>query len=126
MRTIGDVIHACKHLADLCIEWGEDSKAIEYMNQAVDFAKTTEIKHDYPESLFYLSKYLFKAGKIKEAISQAEKAKQLFKELSDKNCSLQVSEKIGEWRNGGKAAEFKATGIEIYHGNLPEGAKEHH
>ena len=25
-----------------------------------------------------------------------------------------------------KAAEFKATGAEIYHGNLPEGAKEHH
>lgn len=25
-----------------------------------------------------------------------------------------------------KAAEFKATGSEIYHGNLPNGAKEHH
>ena len=25
-----------------------------------------------------------------------------------------------------KAAEFKATGSEIYHGNLPDGAKEHH
>ena len=99
MKVIGDVIHACKHLADLCIEWGEASKAIEYMSQAVNFAKTTEIKHDYPESLFYLSKYLFKAGEIEEAISQAEKAKQLFEELSDENCSLQVSKKIEEWRN---------------------------
>ena len=25
-----------------------------------------------------------------------------------------------------KAKEFVATGSEIYHGNLPEGAKEHH
>lgn len=25
-----------------------------------------------------------------------------------------------------KAKEFMATGSEIYHGNLPEGAKEHH
>ena len=25
-----------------------------------------------------------------------------------------------------KATEFKATGSEIYHGNLPDGAKEHH
>jgi len=25
-----------------------------------------------------------------------------------------------------KAAEFKATGSEIYHGNVPEGVKEHH
>jgi hypothetical protein len=24
-----------------------------------------------------------------------------------------------------KAAEFKATGSEIYHGNVPDGAKEH-
>jgi phosphomethylpyrimidine synthase len=25
-----------------------------------------------------------------------------------------------------KAAEFRATGREIYHGNVPDGAKEHH
>jgi hypothetical protein len=25
-----------------------------------------------------------------------------------------------------KAAEFSASGGEIYHGNIPEGAKEHH
>ena len=25
-----------------------------------------------------------------------------------------------------KSKEFAATGSEIYHGNLPEGAKEHH
>jgi len=25
-----------------------------------------------------------------------------------------------------KAKEFVATGSEIYHGNLPDGAKEHH
>lgn len=98
MRTIGDVIHACKHLADLFIEWGENPRAVEYMNQPVDFAKASEIKHDYPESLFELSQYLFKAGETEEAISQAEKAKQLFEDLSDENCSLLVEQSIEKWR----------------------------
>lgn len=98
MRIVGDVIHASKHIADLFIEWGETSKATEYMNQAVDFAKTSEIRHDYPESLFELSRHLFKVEKINEAISQAEKAKQLFEDISDKNCSLQVSKEIEGWK----------------------------
>ncbi len=98
MKTNADLIHACKHLADLFIESKENSRAIEYMNQAVDFAKMSEIKHDYPESLFNLSQQLFKVGEVKEAISQAEKAKQLFENLSDKNCSSQVDKEIEEWR----------------------------
>ena len=98
MRTIGDVIHASKHIADLFIEWGENSKAFEFMDQAVNFAKASSLNHDYPESLFELSRCLFKAGKIEEAISQAEKAKQLFEDLADKNCFLLVEQSIEKWR----------------------------
>ena len=36
------------------------------------------------------------------------------------------AEKALAVRMAEKAAEFVETGSEIYHGNLPEGAKEHH
>jgi phosphomethylpyrimidine synthase len=55
-------------------------------------------------------------------------------------CSMKITQDVREYANSQrveaekalavgmaeKAAEFKATGSEIYHGNLPEDAKEHH
>ena len=55
-------------------------------------------------------------------------------------CSMKITQDVREYAKeqnveaekalavgmAEKAAEFKATGSEIYHGNLPDGAKEHH
>ncbi|MFN0279616.1 MAG: phosphomethylpyrimidine synthase ThiC [Pyrinomonadaceae bacterium] len=55
-------------------------------------------------------------------------------------CSMKITQDVREYAEkqgleaekalavgmSEKAAEFKATGSEIYHGNLPEGVKEHH
>ncbi len=55
-------------------------------------------------------------------------------------CSMKITQDVREYAKeqnleaekalavgmAEKAAEFKATGSEIYHGNLPNGAKEHH
>ncbi len=55
-------------------------------------------------------------------------------------CSMKISQDVREYAKdqgiseekalavgmSEKAAEFKATGSEIYHGNVPDGAKAHH
>jgi phosphomethylpyrimidine synthase len=55
-------------------------------------------------------------------------------------CSMKITQDVREYAKeqnveaekalavgmAEKAAEFKATGSEIYHGNMPDGAKEHH
>jgi len=55
-------------------------------------------------------------------------------------CSMKITQDVRDYANAQnieeekalavgmseKAAEFKSTGGEIYHGNIPEGAKEHH
>ena len=55
-------------------------------------------------------------------------------------CSMKITQEVREYAAkenieaekalavgmAEKAKEFTATGSEIYHGNVPEGAKEHH
>ena len=97
MKSGNGVCHGREHLAGLHLAWDNPDAAIAQMNAGVEFCRTTENRHDLPESTFLLALVMARAGRVDEAIDIALDARELFDDIGDGSCAYRVDLQIEEW-----------------------------